>query len=147
VTCVTAALIACFAIAPTQFESNALSTRTKWHRAGKRKGTRNKVTLAVEALLDGEAETLTRKAIELATAGDLTALRHWSYVPCAVCNVRRPKGTRARLKVMGAPPGLLEMSPSQVSSKRTRCTSSYPNVSHPGACPSPTIPPATRTGR
>jgi hypothetical protein len=42
------------------------------NRAGKRKGTRNKVTLAVEALLDGEAETLTRKAIELAKAGDLS---------------------------------------------------------------------------
>ena len=39
------------------------------NRAGKRKGTRNKVTLAVEALLDGEAETLTRKAIELAKEG------------------------------------------------------------------------------
>jgi hypothetical protein len=32
-------------------------------------------TLAVEALLDGEAETITRKAIELAKEGDLTALR------------------------------------------------------------------------
>src|SRR5262249_37565586 len=32
-------------------------------------------TMAVEALLDGEAETLTRKAIELAKAGDLAALR------------------------------------------------------------------------
>ena len=43
--------------------------------AGKAKGTRNKVTLAIEALLDGEAEALTRKAIELAKAGDMTALR------------------------------------------------------------------------
>jgi Family of unknown function (DUF5681) len=43
--------------------------------AGNPKGTRNKTTLAVEALLDGEAETLTRKAIELAKAGDLAALR------------------------------------------------------------------------
>ena len=34
----------------------------------------NKATLAVEALLDGEAEELTRKAIELAKGGDLTAL-------------------------------------------------------------------------
>ena len=30
---------------------------------------------SVEALLDGEAETITRKAIELAKAGDLAALR------------------------------------------------------------------------
>ena len=31
--------------------------------------------MAVEALLDGEAEAITRKAIELAKGGDLTALR------------------------------------------------------------------------
>src|SRR5262245_13002944 len=43
--------------------------------AGKPKGTRNKTTLAVESLLDGEAETLTRKAIELAKKGELAALR------------------------------------------------------------------------
>jgi hypothetical protein len=43
--------------------------------AGKPKGARHKVTLAAEALLDGEAEALTRKAIELAKAGDITALR------------------------------------------------------------------------
>ena len=33
------------------------------------------VTLAVESLLDGEAEALTRKAIDLALEGDLIALR------------------------------------------------------------------------
>jgi Family of unknown function (DUF5681) len=43
--------------------------------AGKARGTRNKVTLAIEALLDGEAEALTRKAIEIAKGGDLAALR------------------------------------------------------------------------
>jgi hypothetical protein len=43
--------------------------------AGKPAGARNKTTLAVEALLDGEAETLTRKAIELALGGDMQALR------------------------------------------------------------------------
>jgi hypothetical protein len=43
--------------------------------AGKLRGTRNKTTLAIEALLDGEAETITRKAIELAKDGDLAALR------------------------------------------------------------------------
>ena len=42
--------------------------------AGKPRGLRNKVTLAVEALLDGEAEKLTRKAVELCLKGDLTAL-------------------------------------------------------------------------
>jgi hypothetical protein len=43
--------------------------------AGKRPGTRNRATLAAEALLDGEAETLTRKAIQLAKQGDTVALR------------------------------------------------------------------------
>jgi hypothetical protein len=43
--------------------------------AGRPKGARNRTTLAVEALLDGEADRLTRKAIKLALAGDSTALR------------------------------------------------------------------------
>jgi hypothetical protein len=43
--------------------------------AGKPKGTRHKVTLAMEALLDGEADKLTRKAVEMAIAGDTIALR------------------------------------------------------------------------
>jgi len=43
--------------------------------AGKPRGARHKTTLAVQALFDGEAEALTRKAVELALAGDITALR------------------------------------------------------------------------
>jgi hypothetical protein len=43
--------------------------------AGRRSGSRNKATLAAAALLDGEFEALTRKAVELALAGDPTALR------------------------------------------------------------------------
>jgi len=43
--------------------------------SGRQRGSRNKATLAVEALLDGEAEALTRKAVELALAGDTVALR------------------------------------------------------------------------
>ena len=43
--------------------------------SGKPLGSRHKVTLAVEKLLDGEGEELTRKAIELALEGDLTALK------------------------------------------------------------------------
>src|SRR6266568_771945 len=42
--------------------------------AGRPRGARNKTTLAVEALLDGEAETITRKAIELAKTGDRVRL-------------------------------------------------------------------------
>jgi len=43
--------------------------------SGKPKGSRNKATLALEELLDGEAEALTRKAVELALGGDMAALR------------------------------------------------------------------------
>ena len=43
--------------------------------SGRPRGARNKTTLAVEALLDGEAEALTRKAIERAKEGDSVALR------------------------------------------------------------------------
>ena len=43
--------------------------------AGRPKGSRHKYSIAVESLLDGEGEKLTRKAIELAMAGDVTALR------------------------------------------------------------------------
>jgi hypothetical protein len=42
---------------------------------GKQKGTRHRITRALEALLEGEGEALTRKAVELALAGDTMALR------------------------------------------------------------------------
>lgn len=42
---------------------------------GKPKGARHRVTRAVEALLEGEAEALTRRAIDAALNGDATALR------------------------------------------------------------------------
>ena len=43
--------------------------------AGRPKGARNKTTMAIEALLEGEADALTRKAIEMAKEGDGPALR------------------------------------------------------------------------
>ena len=43
--------------------------------AGKRPGTRNRATQAVLELLDGEAEALTRKCVEMALEGDSVALR------------------------------------------------------------------------
>jgi len=42
---------------------------------GRPKGALNKATLATQALLDGEAEALTRKAVELAQGGNVVALR------------------------------------------------------------------------
>jgi uncharacterized protein DUF5681 len=43
--------------------------------AGRPLGSKNKATLAAQALLDGEAEALTRKAVELALAGNPLALK------------------------------------------------------------------------
>lgn len=43
--------------------------------AGRPKGARNKTTMAVEALLDGEAEAISRKAIAMAKGGDMTAIK------------------------------------------------------------------------
>ena len=42
---------------------------------GRPKGARNKATVAAETLLEGEAETITRKCIDLALEGDHMALR------------------------------------------------------------------------
>src|ERR1700704_2963573 len=42
---------------------------------GRPKGARNKATVAAEQLLDGDAEAITGKAIELAKEGDLAAIR------------------------------------------------------------------------
>lgn len=42
---------------------------------GRPVGSRHKATIAAETLLDGEAEALTRKAVDMALAGDATAMR------------------------------------------------------------------------
>ncbi len=42
---------------------------------GRPRGARHKATVAALALLDGEADRLTRKAVEVALGGDVTALR------------------------------------------------------------------------
>lgn len=42
---------------------------------GRPKGSRNKVTLAIENMMEGEAEAITRSCIDLAKRGDPTAMR------------------------------------------------------------------------
>jgi hypothetical protein len=42
---------------------------------GRPLGSRHKATLAIDKLLDGEADAITRKAIEMAKEGDTVALR------------------------------------------------------------------------
>src|SRR5918994_492725 len=43
--------------------------------AGRPKGSRHATTMAMQALLDGEADNLTRKAVEMALTGDTVAMR------------------------------------------------------------------------
>ena len=61
--------------APRKSVGNTRGRPFKPGNPGKPKGARNKATLAVEKLLDGQAEALTKRAIEAALAGDVTAIR------------------------------------------------------------------------
>ena len=68
---------------------------------GRRRGCRNRATLAATALLEGEAEALTRKAVEMALDGDPTAMRLCMERVLAPCrertvefNLPRIEGTR-----------------------------------------------------
>jgi hypothetical protein len=56
--------------------------------AGRRTGSRNKATEAAAALLHGESEALTRRAVELAIAGDPTAMRRCIERILAPCRER-----------------------------------------------------------
>jgi hypothetical protein len=56
-------------------EEIPLDGRFQPGNAGKPRGARHKTTPAIEALLHGEAEKLTRKAVEMALNGDTVALR------------------------------------------------------------------------
>ena len=55
--------------------SGQFSKGTSGNPSGRPPGSRNQATLLIESLLEGEAEQLTRKAMELAMAGDITELR------------------------------------------------------------------------
>lgn len=48
---------------------------TSGNPSGRPKGAKGRATLAAMALLEGEAESLSRKAVEMALAGDSVALR------------------------------------------------------------------------
>jgi len=54
---------------------NHFSKGVSGNPAGRPKGSRNKATVLMESLLEGEAEALTRKVIEMAMGGDIAAMR------------------------------------------------------------------------
>src|SRR5689334_24787605 len=65
-----------FAAKAGQGQNNGLFRKGQsGNPAGRRPGSRNHATLAAGVLLEGEAEALTRKAIELALEGDTAALK------------------------------------------------------------------------
>src|SRR5688500_1656586 len=75
-------------------ESTTVADTKPWRfrtgNPGRRPGARNKATMAALALLEGEADALTRKAIELAKGGDTVALK-------LVLDRLLPKGRAIRL--------------------------------------------------
>jgi hypothetical protein len=64
--------------------------------AGRPPGSRNKATLAAEALLEGELERLTREAIDRAMDGDALLLRL-----CITRLMPAPRGRRVQLDLAG----------------------------------------------
>ncbi len=60
---------------PEQVRGRPFSKGRSGNPGGRRFGSRNKATIAAQRLLAGEAEALTRKAVEAALAGDPTAMR------------------------------------------------------------------------
>lgn len=92
---------------------------------GRAKGSRNRASLAVDELLEGEAERLTRRAVEKAMEGDTVALRlcldriaparrdrHVSFVlPAVEVPADLPKATAAILDALATG----ELTPSEAA--------------------------------
>jgi Family of unknown function (DUF5681) len=73
--------------------------------AGKPKGARHKATLLAEALIDGKAEELVNKAVEMALAGDPTAMR---IVIDRLCPPRRERTISFPMPRISAASDLIE---------------------------------------
>jgi hypothetical protein len=72
---------------------------------GKPVGARNKVSLAIETLLDGESEAITRKCIDMAKDGDGLAMR---LVMERIAPLRRGRPVRFDMPPLDGPGGLVK---------------------------------------
>lgn len=72
---------------------------------GRPNGSRNKVTLAVESLLDGEAEKLTQKAVDMALNGDTVALRLCLE---RICPPRKERLASFKMPSLGRPSDIVK---------------------------------------
>ncbi len=82
---------------PLQRKSNGRWAKgTSGNQSGRPAGSRNKATVAIEQMLGGEAERLSRKAIDLALGGEVAALR--------LCMERLLPPLRDRLIQLDLPP-------------------------------------------
>jgi len=66
---------------------------------GRPAGSLNKTTIAIQMLLDGEAEALTRKAVELAMQGNIAALKLCLE---RICPPQRERPLSVELPVIGS---------------------------------------------
>ncbi len=73
--------------------------------AGKPVGARNKTTIAIETLLEGEAEAITRQCIEMAKAGDGMAMR---LTMERIAPLRRGRPVRFNLPMLEGPGDLVK---------------------------------------
>src|SRR5260370_28142115 len=76
---------------PSQFQKGQSG-----NPAGRPQGSRNKATMAAEAMLEGELERLTREAIDRAMDGDALLLRL-----CLTRLMPAPRGRRVQLDLAG----------------------------------------------
>src|SRR5215470_5330717 len=66
---------ACFSLATKETQVMQFQKGQSGNPAGRPRGSRNKTTVLLQNLLEGEAEEIARKAIEMAKAGDIGAIR------------------------------------------------------------------------
>lgn len=88
------------AIPPENVRGRPFAKGRSGNPAGRQPGSRNKATIAAAQLLAGEAEGLTRKAVEAALAGDPMALRLCVERILPVC---RERAVRFKLPPIESP--------------------------------------------